>query len=90
MVKSLVTSEIFHENAHVIYKNVEASPCITLRKIIGTKVFSSSGHISDVDDVIKITNKFQQKIRNQKIKLTHDEKLETNTFSVTDEARKNN
>ena len=51
LVKSLVTSHMFHENVHVPYKNVKTNRRISPRKIIGTTEFCSSGQVSNRDDL---------------------------------------
>ena len=60
LVKSLVTSYIFHENVHVPYKNVQTNPRISPRKIIGTTDFCSSGQFSNRDGVIDFHINYEQ------------------------------
>ena len=88
LVKSLVTSYIFHENVHVPYKNVETNPRISPSKIIGTTEFCSSGQISNSDDVTDFHINYEQ-IPTKDAKSKHDVPSETNTFSVTDETKNN-
>ena len=59
LVKSLVTSHIFHENLHVPYENVEKNPRISSRKIIVTTEFCH------------LTMFSKEMMRNEKIKPTH-------------------
>ena len=60
LVKSLVTSYIFHENVHVPYKNVQTNPRISPRKIIGTTDFCSSDQFSNRDGVIDFHINYEQ------------------------------
>ena len=79
LVKFLVTSHMLHENAHVPYKNAEANPCTGSRKIISTKEFCSSGHVSDGDDVVDFHINYEHvptkdtKSKDQAKSLKHDE-----------------
>ena len=67
---------------HVPYINVETS------KIIGATEFCSSGQVSSSDGVIDFRMNYEQ-TPTKDAKSKHDVPSETNTFSVTDEAKIN-
>ena len=88
LVKSLVTSHMSNENVHVPYKNVETNPRISPSKIIVTTEFCSSGQVSSSDDVTDFHVNYDQ-TPTKDVKSKHDVPSETNSFSVTDEAKNN-
>ena len=51
LVKSLVTSDMLHENVYVPFKNVQTNSRIRPSIIIGATAFRSSGQVSNSDDV---------------------------------------
>ena len=87
-VKSLVISQMLHENVHVPYKNVETNPRISPSKIMGATEFYSSGQVSNSDDVIDFRINYEQ-MPMKDAKSKHDVPSETNTFSVTDDTKNN-
>ena len=79
-VKSLVTSHMFREKFRFYYENVGKIPRTSSKKMIVTTKFCSSGHVSEIDDVI-----YEQVPTKSK-----DQADSLNAFSVSDDSRNNN